>query len=1189
SALKEYVVGDIIKRQKDYSDAADKIGATAKKLIAAQGIVSNHQQGDYMKGLTDEKKAELNALYLELKNIAIKYFEKDHKEAAAEEVAGRKKSGLKFLYWDHVFKPLTNIEKFWGMEGYKAKFFKLFAYYIPAFTLAAIVIELVFSVTILPLPLAVHTLLATAAATLYPVIFGFARNWKQKFFWGSIFGIFSLYYGGAMVGLLFQSTAIITLGTFSLVSGGITLLIGAGAMYTIYKSMKSEKGLSSFAKTIASVLTLFGAIKPRGDLGKGALYVAAAITLAGALTLFTANAGFFITVFLLALTALPTLASIYHLVLAIKSYYELQDELFSKTVRSLVGFKSLNPFTISPAASTGFTIVGMTFVFALTLNPVITILSGIAPILLTTGLQSLKKTVATFKANIRTEAKTVNPVTFAKKLIGGNAGAGVLLTFAVTGSLTAALLAGLGLALIAAIRAGDYRDYRIPVVGLVKETVKTLVPFGTPAKLKVGGTAIGLMLAGIVTGNIFAVAAIAAVTVVVRALSPRSRATFWEVFYGNVIAEIEAIEADNTLVLENGESVREYLERQIIRISQQYLLTTEEKRLWLAALRGEEGGRFVLPQGEKARQTLYDIFFALGHKKTTGDVLALMEASSSHTQAAWEIFSNTPISSMFLGIFNKNPESGKLTTLLGYNARKLSEWQSVVDDIEREFSREYGALTASQTDFVNKLRDIHEEMNLIDIIYRDRYGVFQENEALRNRVVGMMMRFLNEQRPTHGPVAESMATDILEYHLNVSEQLGDFAYNRFVQALLVSGEFTSVKDAFVTLSRLSDEELRNPATLAFLADAIQSSEEERVAMARAFLANFNEYQAMVDTKLRNIIHMEPIWRTNGFRADKTIEKLGQLSEFMKLLTQDDRDKDTKEITRESVLTKARKQGRTDIVEMIERIMKLKSFTKFQGMSIPEWAALFAKERDEHQRELMLILNYAFEVQMSEFQAKIAAGTEAELDAVNDKDEQTLLNEWDALRGAYDKAEQTAEYVNTLIKNGVDYSLYDVSQDVVIMNNKNGGMATNLWLFFDKSVSYDAHVRTTLGQNVWRPVWATMQARDVEIAVVNPMMRIWASNGDAWEGTRAYAISQETWTSEVQRGRKEYTTFYGKGLGLWHTFTTVYTPPGEDTAAFMTQQRSQPRWKSTHIDWYGFEWGRPNLLAESLVATETRYA
>ncbi|MFC1592964.1 UTP--glucose-1-phosphate uridylyltransferase [Candidatus Omnitrophota bacterium] len=67
------------------------------------------------------------------------------------------------------------------------------------------------------------------------------------------------------------------------------------------------------------------------------------------------------------------------------------------------------------------------------------------------------------------------------------------------------------------------------------------------------------------------------------------------------------------------------------------------------------------------------------------------------------------------------------------------------------------------------------------------------------------------------------------------------------------------------------------------------------------------------------------------------------------------------------------------------------------------------------------------------------------------------------------------------------------------------------------------------------------------------------------------------------------TFYGKGLGRPEVIITVFTPPGEDSAAFLTQQRTQPLWDSQQIDWFVFEWGRPSLLAESLVGTEMRYA
>ena len=491
--LRDYTVGDLAERHADYDASTGTYTGMAEWMRERRNegkyIVSQEEQNKIMGGINADKKAELDALYLVLKNAAIELLKTQHPEAAAEEEAGRDnqitdkfgkiktifgKDGILFLYYDHVIKPMGNMEKFWGMEskGYRKWFFRLFTFVIPVVTVAAIAFELTTGIYFLPLPLAVHTLLATASATLYPIIMGYARNAKQKLFWGSIFGIFSVYYGGAMVALLFSSTAIVSL-----------------------------------------------------------------------------NAGFFITLFLMALTALPTLASIYHFVLAVKSYYELQDEVYSKTVRSLVGFKSLNPFTINPTVSAGFAIFTSLTVFAFTLSPLATLISGIIPVLLTTGLQPLKDTVATFKANIKEELSRIDPRVLLNKVTSGNVTAGMLLTYVATSSIPVALAAGLGLALAAAIRSGEYKTYRTPVLGLIQETLKTLKPFGTPASLKVGAPVIGLTIAYLLTGSLPAVAAIAAIAVVVSALSPRTRAEFWEDFYGKLVAEIEGIEAANTLVV----------------------------------------------------------------------------------------------------------------------------------------------------------------------------------------------------------------------------------------------------------------------------------------------------------------------------------------------------------------------------------------------------------------------------------------------------------------------------------------------------------------------------------------------------------------------------------------------------------------------------------------------------------------
>ena len=153
--------------------------------------------------------------------------------------------------------------------------------------------------------------------------------------------------------------------------------------------------------------------------------------------------------------------------------------------------------------------------------------------------------------------------------------------------------------------------------------------------------------------------------------------------------------------------------------------------------------------------------------------------------------------------------------------------------------------------------------------------------------------------------------------------------------------------------------------------------------------------------------------------------------------------------------------------------------------------------------------------------------------------------------------------------------------------KNAQIANNLWLFYSYSVNYDAHVRSYPGQNIWRINWATLVSRNPHVAVVNPMMKIWASSNWAFPVTKLYSIAQEVWTSDVQRARRGALTAYGKMM-IIPQMISVATPPGEDSEAFMYLQRSNPQYESTQIDWFVYEWGRPALLAESIVGTETRY-
>jgi len=787
---------------------------------------------------------------------------------------------------------------------------------------------------------------------------------------------------------------------------GVTILPGYLALYTLIP-------------TLAALLypILMGKVKNhKQKLVWGGIFGAFALLFSGLmvhllltkLALIIFNGGLVITLTLLFITAVPTLTSIYNIALAILSYNELQNDLWSKTAKSMTGWSSFNPFNINRTFSAVFSI-------------------------------------------------------------------------------------GISLIIMAAITG-----------------------FTLPA---------GVILA--------------AATYAIVKFSPESRDEYWEKLFERFIKEFDQTEMNNDMILENGESVREYLIRFIHQLRMNSKMTSPETKHWITVIKSKnlDNGKLVYPQGEEARRAIFDVFMALSHKKPTHDVLALMEPGSAHTQAAWELFSNTPFNSMFKGIMNRNKATGEEGTLLGYVARNHSEWRSVIDHIRAELTgADSNVPTLEQHEFLMDLADVDENTDLIELIYHNS-KINLSNKNIRN-IETILMRFLNEMRPTQVPVVESMAKDIFEYHLDISERLGDKQYSDIIYELVVDRGYISLARAYKDLKDKTD----------------------RTGQEQIFVDKYMEYRTLIRTKMRNIIHMEPIWRDNKFSPKKDIEELGAIDEFIRRLP--------------GIRAIAQEQGEQSIVWDIDSFLAFESINNYKNEGIDEWAEQFDRDMNESDGSFMAVRILYFAQQNISF------------DAFNKKDRD--LQEM-GLREVFDRVEQTAAYINTLIENDINYVLYDVKQDVVVIDNKNGGMAMNLWLFFENSVNYDAHVRTLTGQNIWRSIWLSMQSKNKHLAVVNPMMRTWASSSDAWMGTKTYDISVQSWTSDVQRARKGYTTFYGKGLGRYHVFTNIYTPPGEDSAAYLMHQRTQPDYESTNIGWYGFEWGRPAMLAESLVNTETRYA
>ena len=162
--------------------------------------------------------------------------------------------------------------------------------------------------------------------------------------------------------------------------------------------------------------------------------------------------------------------------------------------------------------------------------------------------------------------------------------------------------------------------------------------------------------------------------------------------------------------------------------------------------------------------------------------------------------------------------------------------------------------------------------------------------------------------------------------------------------------------------------------------------------------------------------------------------------------------------------------------------------------------------------------------------------------------------------------------------------------------KNQYIANNLHLYYPIATNYDAWVRTYPGQNVWRVSWSSFQGRNLHIAIINPMMMVWGASAKSFfpskwpfPVTTIYAIAQEVWTGDVQRGRRKMLTFFGKGCNRPEAAAVLITPTGEDSGSFLVLQDKEPDIESTQIDWFIFDWARPTIHDTSLAATEMRYA
>lgn len=656
-------------------------------------------------------------------------------------------------------------------------------------------------------------------------------------------------------------------------------------------------------------------------------------------------------------------------------------------------------------------------------------------------------------------------------------------------------------------------------------------------------------VAGVAVGSLFwAIGVFAALVpllhVVHRSATRWDIPEFWEKKFGAWFREMRHVEEHHRSPVPNGESVSEYLERLIQTLHKRHLISTEEAQLWLAAVHGRPGGRFVRPASAKAFEILKMTFFTLSQKKPAPDAWPLLQASSSHVQLRDEIFTHTVENSVVLGTFGDN------ASFLGYVARTHpTEWENMV---ERLAGRNLRLETFSQELAVTGPEGIHEKTDFAGLIDAASYLTPEDKQTLYREFV----RWLNEMRPNNHAVLDSLAQDHLEYHLLLAYESGDLAYRDAVRS--VGGKYESLSEAYRILSKKSPADLKSGETV--------------------FLRGYPAVQRRVDWKLRGIFQDVGIWK--NIKADTGGKNITQVKPLNSLLASLEAYKD-KLPAEDPVRTEVERV----IVELGEfdparagtaalTVSGTAGASKFT--TLENWSRQFLAWRREN------LDAWVFLIQTMDREA------DAPLVPVDPagKKPKDFMN----------TLVQTAETVVKARRSNIVYAFHEDAKDDVLAAHpgKHQQIALDLKSFFGATVNYDAHVMNEHGQHLFRPVWASMNSRlrNPQLAAINPMMVVWASLNDAFPATMFYSISQVVWTSDVQRAFRGRLLDYGKYMGIPQT-VGPFLPPGEDSEGLLMLQRSARRsgvfYTGTQIDWFAFRWGRPSLFAESLATTEMRYA
>ena len=637
----------------------------------------------------------------------------------------------------------------------------------------------------------------------------------------------------------------------------------------------------------------------------------------------------------------------------------------------------------------------------------------------------------------------------------------------------------------------------------------------------------------------------------------------WERIFRNLYNEFQKVEENNGYILPTHQTVKEYLEDLIEDLYSKFHLTKDERDKWLRSICNPKCSKFVRPKSKIAQEILTVTFDTLSKKKPIAEDLKKIQTLTTHVQGAGEIFA-------FKWEFVTHPNSFDIRrNLLGYLARNYRvEWDNLIEMLD--------------TKCKDLIEELHKEIEK---------KLCDGNEEDKRKLLEFVNKLKNFNKNTHisSPEASSeqakallkIAVDIqnlLEF-VDKLEELDENTYIFLPEVSSKEGKNLLKDNIIISLEEWVNE--IRPSNYA----VCKSMHKQHIAWhiyAAGELCDW-EYQLSVreiskkfpSLKVAYEKYEEMSRKTEAQRTEEEKNFLNKYSTFWgkyemyntivqqkhKMLFNDD-------VFRNQLIN-INNEGRIIGISSLDKIKEIIEELRKRDVPVDEvldiknikneaspynWAKNFFEFRVKYMREIQEVLK----------ETLIA--------------KESLLSEWNNLC-------KTADIIYETERRGLNYCYLNRS-DNIIPRNKNAGLARDLWQYVGKAINHDALIRIYLGQEVWTQAYATLLGNLRYTAVINFAMKLWAKLG--FPVTENYAVAQETRTSEVQRALRGGLTFYGKG-GIIPQIVALYTPPAEDTAAFLMLQTFNPEVNSTQVDWLYLEWGRPTILADSISLTELRYS